>query len=199
MILEDGLSEIDQYAIRNIKCRVRGLVGHYGITPDDRDDLVQQLFLEYLERIGGFDPARGRYKTFVNCLIRNQAISVVRARKRQLQEATLCALPSAPAEDPDDETHAACATEINEDAFAMATGRASRPAAELLHLRIDVDRAVKSLPPHLREIGNRVVAEGVGDVSKALGRSQTRVYQMLWKIRAAFTELGVVPAAGDAR
>jgi len=199
MIFEDGLSELDQYAIRNIKCRVRGLVGRYGITPEDRDDLIQQLFLEYLERIGGFDQGRGSYKTFVNCLIRNQAISVLRARKRQLQEATLCALPSTPAEDPDDETPAARAFELNEDACAMATGRASRPATELLNLRIDVDRAVTSLPPHLREIGSRVVAEGVGDLSKALGRSQTRVYQMLWKIRAAFTELGVVPAVGDAR
>jgi RNA polymerase sigma-70 factor, ECF subfamily len=199
MNLEDGLSEIDQYAIRNIQCRVRGLVGRYGITAQDRDDLIQQLFLEYLERIGRFDPERGSYKTFVNCLIRNQAISIVRVRKRQLREATLCALASTPAEDPDDETHAAGSTEINQDVVAMATGRASRPAAELLHLRIDVYHAVNSLPPHLRDIGDRVVAEGVTDVSQALGRSETRIYQLLWKIRAAFTEFGVVPAAGDAR
>jgi DNA-directed RNA polymerase specialized sigma24 family protein len=60
MVRQDGLSEIDRYAIRCIECRVRGLIGRYGITPDDREDLIQQLFLAYLERIGGFDPARGR-------------------------------------------------------------------------------------------------------------------------------------------
>ena len=199
MIRQDGLSQIDQYAIRNIECRVRALVGCYGITPDDRDDLIQQLFLEYLERIAGFDPERGRYKTFVNCLTRNQVITLIRARKRQLQEAILCALPSVPAEDPDDETPSAGAADLSEDNFRMATGRATRPAAELLDVRIDVDRVVKSLPPHLCEIANRVVAEGVADLSKAMGRSQTRIYQLVWKMRAAFKESGVLPATEAAR
>ena len=199
MIQKDQLSEIHQYAIRNIECRVRGLIGRYGITPDDREDLIQQLFLEYLERQDGFDPGRGRYKTFVNCLVRNQVASLVRARKSQLREATVFALPSPPEDDSEEDTDASGAGEISEDDYRMATGQASRPAAELLGLRIDVDRALESLPPRLREIGNRVVEEGVADLSKALGRSQSRIYQLLWNMRPAFAALGVMPAAGGAR
>ena len=199
MIQKDQLPEIHQYAIRNIEFRVRGLIGRYGITPDDREDLIQQLFLEYLERLDEFDPGRGRYKTFVNCLVRNQVASLVRARKSQLREATLFALPSTSEDESEEDTGTGGAGEISEDDYRMATGQASRPAAELLCLRIDVDRALESLPPRLREIGNRVVEEGVADLSKALGRSQTRIYQLLWNMRPAFTALGVVPAAGGAR
>ncbi len=194
MIRENGLNEIDQYAMQAIRCRVRTLIGRYGIVPDDREDLIQQLFLEYLERAGGFDPERGRYKTFVNCVVRNQVVSLVRARKRQLREATLCALPT-PVEDSDEEASGR-STEISEDTYRMSVGLASRPAADLLDLRIDVDRACGALPPDLREIGRRVVEEGVKDVSRALGRSPTRIYQLLWKMRPMFREFGLAPAAG---
>ena len=196
MIRQDGLSEIDQYAMRAIQCRVRSLVGHYGIVPDDRDDLIQQLFLEYLERAGGFDPSRGRYKTFVNCVIRNQVVSLIRARKRRLCEATLCGLPSATVEDPDNDSSCGHDDDLSEDAYRIATGLASRPAADLLNLRIDVDRAFNSLPPNLREIGSRVVEDGVRTVSEALGRSPARVYQLLWQMRPVFVEFGCMPATG---
>ncbi len=195
MIRENGLTEIDQYAMNAIRCRVRSLIGRYGILPDDREDLTQQLFLEYLERAGGFDPARGRYKTFVNCVVRNQVVSLIRTRKRQLQEATLCALPSIPPEDAGEESSSTDG-DISDDVCRIAAGLASRPAADLLHLRIDVDRAFGALSPDLREIGCRVVEEGVRNVSEDLGRSPGRVYQLLWKMRPVFMQFGFTPAGG---
>lgn len=196
MIRQNGLSEIDQYALQAIQCRVRSLIGHYGIQIGDREDLIQQLFLEYLERAGAFDPSRGRYKTFVNCVVRNQVVSLIRARKRQLLEATVCDLPQIAAEDPDDETGSSRSGDLSEDTYRIAAGLASRPAADLLYLRIDVDRAVRSLPPDLRDIGCRVVEEGVRNVSQALGRSPGRVYQLLWKMRPVFMQFGFAPAGG---
>ena len=197
MMQQNGLSQIDQYAMRSIECRVQKLIGSHGIVPDDRDDLVQQLFLEYLERAGGFDSERGCYKTFVNCLIRNQVASLIRARKKERREATLCPLPSL-AQDLDEDT-AIQSRDVSEDAYRIAIGQASRPAAELLDLRLDVDRALDSLPFQLREIGVRVVEEGIEDASKAIGRSPSRVYQLLWKARATFMALGVVPAVGGVK
>ncbi|HLH16242.1 MAG TPA: sigma factor [Bryobacteraceae bacterium] len=180
--------------MRVIECRVRTLIGRYGIEPGDRGDLTQQLFLEYLERAGGFDPSRGRYKTFVNCVVRNRVVSLIRARKRRYNEATLCALPPLSAEDSDDLNG-----DLSEDAIRMLLGLASRPAAELLDLRLDVDRAFRSLPPDLRAIGVRVVEEGVSAVSNSLGRSPARIYQLLWSMRPWFAGLGAAPTANPAR
>ncbi len=199
MVRQDGLSEIDQYAIRNIECRVRRLIGRYGITADEREDLVQQLFLEYLERAGGFDASRGRYTTFVNCLIRNQVVSLLRARRHQLRQAVLCPLPANPGEDTDDEMRATNGADLNEDAYRMASGHATRSMRELLELRIDVSRARAALPAELREIGDRVVAEGVNALSQSMGRSPSRIYQLLWKMRPVFAEFGLAPASGGGR
>lgn len=197
MIHQNGLSEVDQYALRSIQCRVRRLIGRYGIGTDDREDLIQQLFLEYLERAGEFDASRGRYKTFVNCVVRNQLVSLIRRRKRQLEERVLCPLPPIPPDDPEQETPSR--TEFSEDAYRIAAGLATHPAADLLDLRIDVNRAVQCLPAELREVACRVVEEGVRNVSEALGRSPARVYQLLWKMRPVFTEFGLARAAGGVR
>ena len=196
MTRENGLTEIDQYALRAIQCRVRSLIGRYGIVPADREDLIQQLFLEYLERAGGFDPGRGRFKTFVNCVVRNQVVSLIRTRKRQFRDATLCALPQSAAEQTDEETSSIQSGELSEDTYRIAAGLASRPAADLLNLRIDVDRAVGTLPADLRDVGFRVVEEGVRNASESLGRSPARVYQLLWKMRPVFIEFGFAPVAG---
>ena len=187
MIGKDELSEVDQYAVTNIECRVRGLIGHYGSTEDDREDLVQQLFLEYLERIGDFCPSRARQETFVSCLIRNQVISVIRARRRAL--AAAAPLPLWAVDGADDEGE----WEADGDDHPSAADRATFRSRELIDLRIDVERVLASLPPHLREVGMRVVAEGPQDLGLSLGRSPARVYQWLRQIREAFQEAGLAP------
>jgi hypothetical protein len=58
------LSEMDQYALRNIRCRVHELVSCRLFRDEDRKDLEQQLFLEYWKRAGRLNRERGTYKTF---------------------------------------------------------------------------------------------------------------------------------------
>jgi len=184
------LSEMDRYAVDCIESRVRYLIGKYGLTTDDRADLVQQLFLEYLERIGDYDPVRSTYKTFVACLIRNRVTSLIRGRKRSIGR-DLCTAMSM-------ERCILDADRITND-DAPASHRSSRTNANLLVLRLDVRRAVQSLPPHLQSVTEHIVASGPTDVAKGLGRSRTRVYQWLGEIRVAFVHAGLAPLTGDAR
>lgn len=188
MIGKDELSEVDQYAVTNIECRVRGLIGHYGFTEDDREDLVQQLFLEYLERIGDFCPSRARQETFVSCLIRNQVISMIRARRRELAAAATLPLGAVDGVDAGEGER-----EADGDDHPSTADRATFRSRELIDLKIDVDRVLASLPPHLREVGVRVVAEGPQDLGHSLGRSRARVHQWLRQIREAFQEAGLAP------
>jgi len=188
MIGKDELSEVDQYAVTNIECRVRGLIGHYGFTEDDREDLVQQLFLEYLDRIGDFRPCRARKKTFVSCLIRNQVISMVRARRRALAAAATVPLWAVDGIDAGEGERG-----TDGDDGPSSADRATFRSRELIDLKIDVERVLASLPPHLRDVGMRVVAEGPQELSLSLGRSRARVHQWLRQIREAFRETGLTP------
>ena len=184
------LSEMDRYAVDCIESRVRYLIGKYGLTADDRSDLVQQLYLEYLERIGDYDPARSAYKTFVACLIRNRVTSLIRGRKRSLGRDLYAAMSM--------ERCILDADRITND-DAPASHRSSRCEANLLALRLDVQRAVQSLPPHLQSVTVHIVASGPTEVAKSLGRSRTRVYQWLGEIRVAFGHAGLAPLTGEAR
>jgi len=76
MGIDNELSEMDQYALKNIRCRVNELISCGLFQEDDREDLRQHLFLEYWKRIGRFKHDRGTYKTFINRLIRNRAASL---------------------------------------------------------------------------------------------------------------------------
>jgi hypothetical protein len=80
-----------------------------------------------------------------------------------------------------------------------ASHRSSRTNANLLVLRLDVRRAVQSLPPHLQSVTEHIVASGPTDVAKSLGSSRTRVYQWLGEIRVAFGHAGLAPLTGESR
>jgi len=88
---------------------------------------------------------------------------------------------------------------INFSGGQRPSHRSSRCEANLLALRLDVQRAVQSLPPHLQSVTVHIVASGPTEVAKSLGRSRTRVYQWLGEIRVAFGHAGLAPLAGEAR
>jgi hypothetical protein len=187
---QSELSEIDRYALDCIESRVRYLIGKYGLIADDRSDLIQQLFLEYLERVGDYDPARSTHKTFIACLVRNRVSSLIRARRTALARDFSTAMSMERCVIDSDRV-------TNDD--AIATRRSSRSEANLLALRLDVYRAVEALPPHLQIVTDQIVAFGPTDTARNVGRSRIRVYQWLAEIRVAFEHAGLAPLARGAR
>ena len=91
MTTNNELCEMDAYALGCIEACTREM-RRGGMPPEDCDDLKQELFLKYLERKDGFDAARGSYKTFVNCLVRNRAASLLRRIRRANASMPLCPL-----------------------------------------------------------------------------------------------------------
>lgn len=68
----------------------------------------------------------------------------------------------------------------------------SRPHADLDHdLRLDVAAAVARLPEHLRVVAELLLESTPREVAHAIGKSRSRVYQMIGEIRTAFEQAGV--------
>jgi len=173
---------MDAYALACIDYRVRRLVGNYGFTTSDRDDLVQQLFLAYLERASQYNTYRSSYKTFVSCLIRNQATSVVRTRKRALD----CGA-NANGGDSDIDVHVDSAT----------------PAAlDRTQFWLDVEQALAPFPRILLDTARSLCRHTPTQLSRLPGQSRTLVYRRMRRLRAALLAAGIGPAyfmAGGAR
>ena len=177
---QTGLSEMDAYALACIEHRVRRLIGNYGFTTSDRDDLVQQLFLEYLKRARQYDTCRSGFKTFVSCLVRNQATSAVRARKRALNRS-----PDPIAGDSD-----------------IDRGEDSDAPAQCIQFWLDVEGALAPFPRILLDTARALCRHTPTQLSRTPGQSRTLVYRRMRRLRAALLAAGIGPtyfAAGGAR
>ena len=168
-----ALSEMDAYALACIEYRVRRLIGNYGITTGDREDLVQQLFLEYLERAAQYNDCRSGFKTFVSCLVRNQTTSVVRARKRARGVAMN------PLSGDDDTT-------INLDSTVPL-------AAERSHFWLDLESALAPFPRNLLDTARALCLHTPTELSRVPGYSRTLVYRRLRRLRSVLLSSGIGP------
>ncbi|MBI4910950.1 MAG: sigma-70 family RNA polymerase sigma factor [Acidobacteria bacterium] len=183
MTTNNELSEMDAYALRCIKACIREMRRN-GMTPEDCDDLTQELFLKYLERKDGFDPARGSYKTFVSCLIRNRAASLLGQIRRTSARLPLCPLPCACKASPDDPAP--------EPSDAI-----EEPRAKSVDLTVEVRRVVGSLPARLRHVASRITTEPAIEIASEMGVSRHRVYQLVAQLRSAFTNAGLGPVGAQ--
>ena len=184
------LSEMDQYALKNIRCRVHELIGCGLFREDDREDLGQELFLQYWKRVGKFKRERGTYKTFINRLIRNRAASLalkaIRSGVGRMVSLT-------------DDNEPECPIEASD-----GLGDASRSTTvESVESRLDVEKVLSPLDPRLRllaeEIGTKDFAEVAADLSAGYGVSNRRTYQLRNELRAAFRVAGLAPAMEGAQ
>ncbi len=166
---------------------------YYGF---ERQDIHQEFYLRLTERHGAYHPRRSSPETFSN--------HVCRHRGRQLVERAVAAkrgggsVPSSLANhvQTGDLGQGTSSLElvdtISEDGVAILAGRQSRPAAELLALRLDVNRVVGRLPGDLAEFAD-LLAEGetVASVARRLRISRATAYRRMTRLRAAFSEAGL--------
>lgn len=167
---------VDPFVLQQTGIRASQLVGSFGLTRDDWDDLRQDMLLDYLTRSRRYEPARGDHRGFVFGIVRNRAARLSTQQGRR----------------------AFVIREIDdEDVEFGAYMEPSVPSGvELLELRLDVRRVVASLPEHLRELAMLLGRMSVADVRRATGRSRPRIYQMIGEIRQAFEEAGLAPCGG---
>lgn len=71
---------IDLFVIQQAEIRASRMVGNYGFTRDDWEDLRQELLLDYMKRRPRFNPGRGAHRGFVHGVLRNQAAKLAAGR-----------------------------------------------------------------------------------------------------------------------
>ena len=183
MTTNNELCEMDAYALGCIEACTREM-RRGGMPPEDCDDLKQELFLKYLERKDGFDAGRGSYKTFVNCLVRNRAASLLRRIRRANASMPLCPLSCN------------CGAAVADDTGTEPADTADEPGANGMDVSMDVRRVLAALPARLRHVASRIATEPAGEIASELGVSRNRVYQLVGQLRLAFTNAGLGPVAG---
>jgi RNA polymerase sigma-70 factor (ECF subfamily) len=161
---------MDPFVLRQAEIRASRIVGATGYTPDDWEDLRQELLLDYVRRQPRFDPARGDQRGFVFGVLRNHAAKLATAGNR-----------------------ARAASELPDDPPDLSICATTRLEAEL-HLRIDVQTVLSRLPEHLRILAVQLTEMSPGEVCRESGRSRSCIYRWIAELRRAFMAAGLTPA-----
>jgi len=185
-----GFAGADDYAVRLIESKARSLIGHYGFTDDDREDLEEDLMLDYLQRIPKFDPTRAKRSTFIARIVRNKIASIIEARKAQkrsyrtpvyslfgwVRDKTNGYIPRI-------ET-------VDADHYLLRRGRRRR-REEVLDLRIDLSRATDLLTPELRDLCQRLEHQTPTEISRSTGVPRGTITDRMRKVRTVFEQRGM--------
>lgn len=174
------MTSLDPYVVRQASLRASLLVSSTRFRSADRDDLIQEIVLDFIRRAPRFDPSRGDWHGFIRGVTRNYAtVLVMRERRRA---------PELPTEDLLTRQDASTA-----DFLDLIDARRSSGMADRIALRLDVRRVLESLPLKLQSLARLLGQFPVQDVCQLTGRSRSRVYQMTKQIRQAFIDCGSVP------
>lgn len=168
----------DPYVFRQASLCASRLVRKCQFAVDAWEDLRQEMFLDLLQRLPRFRPEKGDWHGFVRGVMRHRS-SVLAADERR----RLLRFPDATGGNgsDDEEGDFDSAPEVpGEDGSAV-------------EFRLDVQRVIAKLPPHLREVALLLRDNGVAEISRLTGKSRSAIHLYMRQIREAFEEAGVTP------
>lgn len=154
----------------------------------DLDDLRQDLLLDLICRLPGFDARRGGVGAFANIVLRNQSsrIALRHRRRRRALNGTVLSL-EAPAEG-GAEPIGSLLTE--EDGLAAWRGQGCG-SAEDTEARIDLARALGCLPDASRRFCTVLSRHAVADLAGCGGISRSALYRRLADLRLDLAMRGI--------
>lgn len=190
MVSQNSYDGIDKYAADLIRHKARQLVGKAGFTEDDRPDLEQELMIDLLQRMQHFNPAKAKKTTFMARIVERHISTILEARFAQCRDWRLCRTSlNEPLDNGEGDT-----TEriefVDSDGSLGNTSR--EPRERLAHeMRMDLDRAIASLPDELRDLCERLRNNTMAGIARELGIPRTTLYDRLSKLRDAIREAGL--------
>ena len=185
-------SGVDEYALRLVRAKARSLVGKYGFTWQDVDDIAQDLLLDLVERMDAYDKAKSRLGTFITRVVNHRVANIVEARKaskRGLGQ-TMVSL-DAPITGKSGEAGRSRHELIDEETYLQRTRPSGRSAAERLDLRIDLNAILGSLPEDLRTLCIRLQFESITDLAQSIGVPKSTLYERIRCIRELLEVAGL--------
>jgi RNA polymerase sigma-70 factor (ECF subfamily) len=172
-----------------IRWRSHALVGAYGFTLADREDIQQELVLEVHRRMSRFDPSRSGRQTFIRRVANNRIANLIAEQRASCRDYRRCqhSLDEPVGQDRFDQL----GETISADEYESRTGRASISWREHSELRADVEKAISLLPVELAAIAILLRSVSVIETARLLNVPRATLYRRLADIRRAFESAGL--------
>lgn len=163
--------DFDPTIRRMIAAKARRLVGRYGLQPQDRPDVEQELAARVIPRLEDYVPGRSTPAAFAAMVVAKAVANLLRDRRARKRTPPPRPGPPAPAEDVPD---------------PRAEGdRRRRELAD------DVAAILADLPTELRALAERLKAGTVSQVARQTGVPRTSLYRPVEELREVFERAGL--------
>ena len=173
-------SQLNEYARSVIRNKARQLIGKYGFTHDDREDLEQEMVLDLLVRLPRFDPEKACLNTFVSRIVDRKVSTMIRRQRAGKRDHRREAWSL---DEPIGDGGGADRSEaVGED----------DPEPDRLDLRLDLQVAVEDLSPELRRLVELLLTHTKVDAAAELGVPRSTLYgNGIARLRKAFEDRGL--------
>jgi RNA polymerase sigma-70 factor (ECF subfamily) len=158
-----------------IKQKTNELVGHFGITEDDREDIEQDLALDLIERWPQFDAKRSKPCTFITLVVEHEVSEIIRHRMTEQRRF--------------EQINGSLTHSIEEEVTTnFRTHQPHRLDQEYFELTEDVASVLERLPPELRELCERLKTDSIAVVADQMGIPLTTLRYRLANLHGIFKE-----------
>lgn len=185
-------SPISAYIETMIQVKATQLIGRYGYTSADGDDLAQEFRLDLLTRLPKFDRTKASLNTFASRVVDNRAATLIRHRSQQCRDYRK---EAGSLDDPLDDGEGSRATTgegLSQDESAYFVGRLRDPEVNSLDLTIDVRLAIRDLPRELADLATRLATKPIAEVARELNVPRSTLYDArIARIRRLFEDRGL--------
>ncbi|NLN76243.1 MAG: sigma-70 family RNA polymerase sigma factor [Armatimonadetes bacterium] len=176
--------------VKLIKGRAYMLSRSYGHTPEDREDLEQDMALHLLSALSRHDPARSSLATFANRVIDLWTKMLVRERRAACRDfrAVDCSLDEPRS---DEEGERTTLGDIIGEGDVVTLSERSLGYIEAVELKVVVETIVATLPSVLQELCLALMSQTAGEVSASTGIPRTTIASRVKLIRKVFESAGL--------
>lgn len=182
---------IDSFTLGYVKKRSRQLIGRYGYSETDREEIEQSLLEKLVPHLDQADPDSPRWKSFVVKTVDRNIATLIRERTAEKRDyrrtISLHVVIGVEDERPLD-----LAAVLQGHEVPSRRGQEPRSSHESVELGIDVNECIELLEDERhRELCRKLMENSITQVAQDMNVPRTTLNSWIRKIRQRFQELGL--------
>jgi len=183
--------EITEFAQRLIHRKAKQLCRTAGFTAADQEDLEQELTLWLLQRLDKFSPELGHENVFFTTVIERACSTILRQQTAEKRDPARLACSLNALLDDGDGGKVELGETLSEDGRDAMTGRSARGTEERLQMALDLETVIAKLPPHLRDLAQRLKHSSITEIAQQTGIPRSSINRRVGQLRQHFEEAGL--------
>jgi RNA polymerase sigma-70 factor (ECF subfamily) len=175
----------DPYVVNLIHRKAGQLIGRYGFTQSDHEDIEQDLWADLYHRASDYDPSLASPRTFANRIIEHAVARIIEHRTAALRDYRQCVCSLNDPVVGEDGEQAERGDLLGQDAYLGSLGQAASSLADQVAATVDLERLRATLPPEMRTFLNQLEGQGLMDISRETGLRRGTLWRRLQKLARA--------------